>query len=202
MRLALTDVVRATGGRLSGGDGVRPGSVGTSIDGVAIDSRAVRPGQLFVPLVAERDGHEFVPAAVTAGAAAYLTSRSALTLGSEEPEAFGVPAVVVGDTTAALADLGRLARRHLGDRVVGVTGSVGKTSVKDLLAAVLGRRWVTAAALRSFNNELGVPLTLLNAPDDAGAAGGGVGGGGGGPVAPPRSVARPDRRGGAGGARA
>ena len=68
------------------------------------------------------------------------------------------------DTAAALQAAGRLARSHLPERVVGVTGSVGKTSVKDLLAAVLARRWTTAASLRSFNNELGVPLTLLNAP--------------------------------------
>src|SRR5829696_5993822 len=142
MRLALTDVVRATGGRLSGGAGARPGAVGASVEGVAIDSRAVRPGQLFVPLVAERDGHDFVPAALAAGAAAYLTSRTAWTVGADASDMSDVPAVVVGDTTDALADLGRFARRRLGDRVVGVTGSVGKTSVKDLLAAVLGRRWV------------------------------------------------------------
>jgi UDP-N-acetylmuramoyl-tripeptide--D-alanyl-D-alanine ligase len=77
----------------------------------------------------------------------------------------------VGDTAVALSALGAYARDRLDDRldgrVVGVTGSVGKTSVKDLLAVALGARWRTAASAGSFNNELGVPLTLLSAPDDA-----------------------------------
>jgi UDP-N-acetylmuramoyl-tripeptide--D-alanyl-D-alanine ligase len=73
--------------------------------------------------------------------------------------------VVVADTATALLDLGRAARRRLPDRVVGVTGSVGKTSVKDLLAAALRSRLRTSASVGSFNNELGVPLTLLNADE-------------------------------------
>jgi UDP-N-acetylmuramoyl-tripeptide--D-alanyl-D-alanine ligase len=150
--LLTSDVARATGGRLSGPD--------VTVSGVSIDSRTVRQGELFVPLVAERDGHEFIPKALASGAAAYLTSSPV-----EEPAGPAASAVVVADTTVALADLGRHARTELPDRVVGVTGSVGKTSVKDLLAAVLSVRWRTAANVRSFNNELGVPLTLLNAPE-------------------------------------
>jgi UDP-N-acetylmuramoyl-tripeptide--D-alanyl-D-alanine ligase len=146
--LLTSDVARATGGRLAGPD--------VTVSGVSIDSRTVRPGELFVPLVAERDGHEFIGKAVAAGASAYLTSAGVI-------EAEATP-IVVADTTAALAALGRYVRTLLPDRVVGVTGSVGKTSVKDLLVAVLGVRWPTSANLRSFNNELGVPLTLLNAP--------------------------------------
>ncbi len=152
--LLISDVARATGGRRSGPD--------VTVSGVSIDSRTVRAGELFVPVVAERDGHEFVAKALASGAAAYLTSQEPGADGDAEVEA---TAVAVADTAVALGDLGRHARTRLPDRVVGVTGSVGKTSVKDLLAAVLGERWPTAANLRSFNNELGVPLTLLNAPE-------------------------------------
>jgi UDP-N-acetylmuramoyl-tripeptide--D-alanyl-D-alanine ligase len=147
MELRCTDLAAAVGGRLEGPDVV--------IAGASIDSRSVVPGQLFVPVVAERDGHDFVPAALSAGAAAYLTSR---------PPAGGT-AIVVDDTVVALQAGGRHARRQVTGPVIGVTGSVGKTSVKDLLAAVLAQRLRTASSERSFNNELGVPLTLLNAAD-------------------------------------
>jgi len=151
MRLRTADLAAAVGGTLVGPDVV--------VDGAAIDSRVVRPGQLFVPIVAERDGHAFVPGALAAGAAAYLASDRGCV------EAAGGTAVLVDDTLAALQAAGRLARTHLPAPVVGVTGSVGKTSVKDLLAAALAQRFATAASERSFNNEMGVPLTLLGAPD-------------------------------------
>ena len=77
--------------------------------------------------------------------------------------------LVVDDTAAALLALGRLARNRLPDPVVGITGSVGKTCTKDLLAAILAHRWPTSASERSFNNELGVPLTLFGAPDGTAA---------------------------------
>jgi UDP-N-acetylmuramoyl-tripeptide--D-alanyl-D-alanine ligase len=111
-----------------------------------------------VPIVAARDGHEFVPAALKAGAAAYLTAH--------EPVAGDAAAIVVADTLEALGRVGALARARLPERVVGVTGSVGKTSVKDLLAAALRPTFRTVASERSFNNELGVPATLANAPED------------------------------------
>ncbi|MEA2828688.1 MAG: UDP-N-acetylmuramoyl-tripeptide--D-alanyl-D-alanine ligase [Actinomycetota bacterium] len=147
MELQASEVARATGGTLVGPDVV--------VRGVAIDSRLIEGGELFVPIVGDRDGHDFVDRALAAGAAAYLTSRT---------PAEGTTAIVVGDTGAALTALGRAARDYLPDRVVGITGSVGKTSTKDLLASVFSRRLVTAASLRSFNNELGVPMTLVNAP--------------------------------------
>lgn len=157
MRLTLSDLATAT-------DGTVTGDPGTVVDGLGIDSRALPPGSGFVALVAERDGHDFVPAAVAAGAAAVVASRPL-------PELDGsVPVLLVADTADALLAIGRLARTHLPERVVGVTGSVGKTSTKDILAAVLGSRWTTAASARSFNNEIGVPLTLVGAPSDTGAA--------------------------------
>jgi len=126
-----------------------------TVDGASIDSRLVAKGQLFIPIMAERDGHEFVPAALEAGAAAYLTSHPPV----------GGTAIVVEDTRGALTALGALARSRVAAHVVGITGSVGKTTTKDLVAGCLAASYRTAASVRSLNNELGVPLTLLNAPD-------------------------------------
>lgn len=147
MQLRTSDLATAVGGRLEGPDVI--------VDGATQDSRAVRPGQLFVPVVAERNGHDFIGAALSAGAAAYFTS------GPVE----GGTAIVVADTLVALGAAGHLARTRLPAPVIGVTGSVGKTSVKDLLAAVLGERLATHASVESFNNEIGVPLTLLAAAE-------------------------------------
>jgi UDP-N-acetylmuramoyl-tripeptide--D-alanyl-D-alanine ligase len=155
MRFRLDDIARAVDGSRHGDD--------VEVDGVAIDSRVLRGGELFVPIVADRDGHDFLGAAARAGAAAVLTHAAV------DPS-LGVAQVAVADTSAALLDIGRLARSRLGVLVVGITGSVGKTSVKDLTAAALAGRYRTAASERSFNNELGVPLTLANAPDDTEAA--------------------------------
>ena len=153
MRWTLTEIAAVTGGRLRG-DGA------TEVDGVTQDSRDVQPGMLFVPLVAERDGHDFIADAVAAGTPAYLTARGVAGVDAA--------AVEVDDTMAALTALAREARARLGAvPVVGITGSVGKTTTKDLLAAVLGRDRRVWASTRSFNNEIGVPITLLTAPADA-----------------------------------
>ncbi len=181
--MRTSEVAAATGGRLTGPD--------VTVSGAAIDSRLVAGGELFVPVVAERDGHDFIPAAVAAGAAAYLTARPVEAAGGR-PRA---TAVVVSDTGEALTALGRHARDRLaaavGARVVGITGSVGKTSVKDLLGVALAARWRTTASAGSFNNELGVPLTLLGAPGDAEALVVEMGSRGRGHVAALCAVARP-----------
>jgi UDP-N-acetylmuramoyl-tripeptide--D-alanyl-D-alanine ligase len=132
--------------------------IGTDIclEGASTDSRTIQPGQLYVPIMAERDGHSFIPAALRAGALAYLTAQ----------EPVGNTAIRVRDTAAALLSLGAFARDRV-DHAIGITGSVGKTTTKDLLAGCLASTFSTAASERSFNNELGVPLTLLNAPDSA-----------------------------------
>jgi UDP-N-acetylmuramoyl-tripeptide--D-alanyl-D-alanine ligase len=189
--MRTSEVAAATGGHVVGPD--------VTVAGAAIDSRLVAGGELFVAVVAERDGHDFVGAAVAAGAAAYLTSRPAAdVLGAapgHEPGAPRATAVEVADTGAALTALGAHARDRLdggvGGRVVGVTGSVGKTSVKDLLAVALGARWRTTASTGSFNNELGVPLTLVNAPADTEALGVEMGARAPGDVAALCAVARP-----------
>jgi len=150
VHLTVDEVARVTVGRTVG-------SPDLVVDGATMDSRALRPGQLFVALQGDRDGHAFVDSARAAGAAAALVERQ---------DDRG-PAVVVTDTRVALTALGAHARDRLGDiAVIAVTGSVGKTSVKDLIAAATSGSRATAASLRSFNNELGVPLTLLEAADD------------------------------------
>ncbi len=128
------------------------------ITGAAFDSRSLRPGDLFVPVVAARDGHQFVADAVAAGAGAYLTSRPA--------ESLPVPGIEVADTGDALMALAGWARSRITVPVVGITGSVGKTSTKDLVAAALRSKLRVAANERSFNNEQGLPVTILGASDD------------------------------------
>ena len=154
------------------------------VDGVSIDSRSVRPGDLFVPLVAERDGHLFIEGARKLGAVAWLTEPGRP--GWDQPGA-----VVVPDTAQALRRLGIHARSLLPDRVIGVTGSAGKTSTKDLLSGILRLHGPAAASEKSFNNELGVPLTLCNAPVGAWAAAIEMGARGIGHIASLCAVARP-----------
>ncbi len=168
-----SEVALAVGGRLIGPD--------VAVSGASIDSRTMVPGRLFVPVVAERDGHDFIDDALAAGATAYLTSAP--------PR--GAIAVVVEDTAAALAELGRYARGRFDGPVVGITGSVGKTSVKDMAAAAIGVGRLTHASPMSFNNELGVPLTLVNRPDSAEAVVVEMGARGKGHIAWLCSLARP-----------
>jgi UDP-N-acetylmuramoyl-tripeptide--D-alanyl-D-alanine ligase len=135
----------------------------TLIKSLVIDSRLGTEGSLFVAVRGERDGHDFIDDAVRGGAAAVLASdpsKLVATTGS-------VAAIVTADTGPALLALGAEARNRLAVPVVGITGSVGKTSTKDLAWAALSSTYRTVASDKSFNNELGVPLTLANAPDDA-----------------------------------
>ncbi|SDQ53675.1 UDP-N-acetylmuramoyl-tripeptide--D-alanyl-D-alanine ligase [Quadrisphaera sp. DSM 44207] len=159
--IALGDVAAATGGRLAGGADAE-----ALVTSVVPDSRAAAPQALFVAVPGEHvDGHDYALPAIGAGAVAVLAEREV-----------GVPAVVVpGAVRDALAALARevLARRRALAAstagpfdVVAVTGSSGKTSTKDLLAAVLGTAGPTVAPPGSFNNELGVPLTALTVAED------------------------------------
>jgi UDP-N-acetylmuramoyl-tripeptide--D-alanyl-D-alanine ligase len=123
-----------------------------SITGMALDSRKVVDGDLFVAIEgAQRDGHEFIETARDNGAAAALVSRNIAT---------DMPVLQVENTVAASAEIGRFARQRFTGTVVGITGSVGKTTAKTLLSAVLSRAGTTIATIGNENNELGVPLTL------------------------------------------
>ncbi|MFF6876545.1 MULTISPECIES: UDP-N-acetylmuramoyl-tripeptide--D-alanyl-D-alanine ligase [Streptomyces] len=123
---------------------------------VVRDSREAGPGSLFVAFAGERvDGHDFAAAVVEAGAVAVLGTRPV-----------GVPAIVVDDVQTALGALARHVVRRLGATLVALTGSAGKTSTKDLIAQVLGRKAPTVFTPGSLNNEIGLPLTALSATEE------------------------------------
>ncbi len=153
MELSASVLAALTRGTLMGAPEARATSF-------AIDSRVVERGACFIALVAERDGHDFVPDAFARGA------RVAVVTDDRDHHAPEATAVVrVDDAFGALADLGRAARAALGDVVVvGITGSAGKTGTKDLTAAALASTFAVHASPGSYNNEAGVPLTLLSAP--------------------------------------
>jgi UDP-N-acetylmuramoyl-tripeptide--D-alanyl-D-alanine ligase len=150
-------VAQAAGGRL-----VRRGE--GSPQRVVIDSRAVGPGDLFVGLPGEHvDGGRFAEQALQAGAWGVLVSPEHAPLQGQSPEWRAV--IAVDDPLAALGALAREWRRELGARVVGITGSTGKTSTKDLLAAMLAQRLRVVATHANLNTEIGLPLTILAAPE-------------------------------------
>lgn len=146
------EAAAATGGQASGAWEAR---------GVSIDSRTLEPGDLFVALSAARDGHGFVADALAKGAAAAMVEHRPPGV----PE--GAPLLLVDEVQAGLEALGRAARQRARARVVGITGSVGKTSVKEMLRTVLSRQGETHAAEKSYNNHWGVPLTLARMPRSA-----------------------------------
>ena len=159
MRLSLEEIAGAVGGT------VLPGvsTLSEPVEGVFIDSRAVTPGSLFVCLPGENaDGHDFARGAVEAGAAALLALRNPF---GETPS---VPVVVVDDVVVALGRLAHFWRKRLSrdTRVVGITGTAGKTTVKELLAQVLSRKGRTAKNHLNLNNQIGLPLSMLAASGD------------------------------------
>lgn len=155
--LSLTQVATITGGRVEAPEGVDPDVL--VVDGpVVTDSREAGPGGLYVARVGEHaDGHDFVDAAVALGAVAALTTR----------RVEGVPCVVVDDTQDGFAALARGVVDRVPElAVVGITGSSGKTSTKDLLGAVLATVGPTVAPVGSYNSEVGVPLTVCRVEPD------------------------------------
>jgi len=149
MEFTSSQIAHVTSGELKGEEKV--------IQAATQDSRKVTPGCLFIPLISERDGHAYIDEALSQGAAAYLTEQ--------EPKEG--TSIRVENTATALAQLGKSARFSFHVPVVGITGSVGKTSVKDMTSAVLSQQGEVHASINSYNNEIGVPLTLLNASDDS-----------------------------------
>ena len=151
--------------------------------GVSIDTRTLRPGDLFVALTGEsRDGHAFAARALAAGAAGVMVSR----------EIAGVENfLLVEDTLAALTRLGAFARARTGAGIVAVTGSVGKTTTKEMLRRMLGGFGPAHAADASFNNHIGVPLTLARMPRETAFAVLEIGMNHAGEIAPLARLARP-----------
>jgi UDP-N-acetylmuramoyl-tripeptide--D-alanyl-D-alanine ligase len=148
-KLRLSRVAEAVGGELRGGD--------VEVSTAVVDGRAAGPGALFVAIRGERaDGHDFIEQAFASGASAALVERVA----ADHPH------VLVEDATEAFLALAASERRAMEASVVAITGANGKTSTKDLAAAVLSTRFGVHASPASFNNEVGVPLTVLGAPPE------------------------------------
>ena len=124
--------------------------------GAGNDTRTLQPGQLFVALKGARDGNDYAPAAMEKGAAAVLCSR---TVGD-------YPAIVVEDTRLALGEIARQERQRLGVKVVGVTGSVGKSTTKEMIATVLESTYRTGKTPVNHNNDIGMPMAILGMPED------------------------------------
>ncbi|HUE86741.1 MAG TPA: UDP-N-acetylmuramoyl-tripeptide--D-alanyl-D-alanine ligase [Vicinamibacterales bacterium] len=151
LMLTAAMIATATGGTVAAGD---PYAV---VNGFSIDSRTLQPGDVFFAIVAERDGHAFVEAAIEKGAA------GAVVHSMEGPplRPAGPFIIQVADTTTALQDLGRFVRREAGARVVAITGSAGKTTTKDTIAEFLSGKYRVAKNKGNLNNHLGLPLSLL-----------------------------------------
>jgi len=153
MRMSLSDILTATGAVGDVGERGNP-----LIETVRIDSRAIVPGCLCVCVPGERlDGHHFAAEAVTKGAAAVLADRPLAGL----PE--GTPVLLVRDTVVALGKLAQAWRERVRPKLVAVTGSAGKTTVKELIAAILSKVGPTAKNYKNFNNHIGLPLSMLEA---------------------------------------
>lgn len=174
---SAAEAAAATGGRTAGD---------WRAAGVSIDTRSLNPGDLFVALKDARDGHDFVGQAFENGAAAALVSR--IPDGTADTDRL----LIVDDVLAALERLGAAGRARSRAQVVGITGSVGKTSTKEMLRVVLARQGKVHAAEKSFNNHWGVPLTLARLPQDADFAVVEIGMSNPGEIAPLARLARPD----------
>lgn len=156
MKLSAREITQATGGALIAG------SLEILCDGVSIDSRTICSGQLFVPLRGARyDGHDFIVDALQRGAAGFLCER-----GQAPTTPSSRVAIRVHDAFHALHDLARYALGKLNAPAIAVAGSNGKTTTKELIAHVLSQGFRTHATVGNQNTEIGLPLTVLNAPDD------------------------------------
>lgn len=150
MKLSIEEIVQATGGRL-----LSPGRA-RHVNGVSINSKTVRRGNCFIAIRGERhDGHRFASEAVHKGAVAVIVSREVTNV----PSTIGV--ILVKDTTAAFGELARHYRLKFKVTVIAITGSAGKTTTKNLMAAVLAKRYRVLKNEGTQNNHIGVPLTLL-----------------------------------------
>ncbi len=145
------EAVAATGGK---------SAVDWQVSGVSIDTRTLQKGDLFVALTDIRDGHDFVAHALEKGAAAALVSRV------PDSVAADAPLLIVDDVLLGLEALGLAARARITGKVIGVTGSVGKTGTKEMLRCALTGQGHVHAAEKSYNNHWGVPLTLARMPRD------------------------------------
>ena len=127
-----------------------------SFFGACNDTRVLKPGQLFVALQGERDGHDYIDAAMSKGAAAVLCTRM---MGD-------YPAIYVSNPRLALGEIARRERMRIGMKVVGITGSVGKSTTKEMVASVMETTFRTAKTPANHNNDIGMPMAILEMPED------------------------------------
>ncbi len=147
--------------KMCGGTGLKEKYEDIVIKGVSTDSRNISPGQLFIPLIGENfNGHDFITMAISKGAVASLWNKN------EPMPNNDFPFIVVEDTTIALQQLAKSYREELNTKVIGITGSNGKTSTKDILASLLKTQYKTHKTLANFNNYIGLPLTILSMDED------------------------------------
>ena len=147
--------------KMSSGSNLKKEHEEIIINGVSTDSRNINIGQLFVPLTGENfNGHKFIRDAIKKGAVAALWSRR------EPIPNIDFPFILVDDTLIALQELAKAYRNQLRTKVIGITGSNGKTSTKDILASLLKTRYKTHKTFGNFNNHIGVPLTILGMDED------------------------------------
>ena len=163
MRFTIDEAARATGGSFS----IDPVSDQMEITSLTWDSRSVEPGALYVALPGERvDGHAFAASAVAAGAVCVLAQHALDQASADQIAAAGAAVIQVPDTQAAVTALARAWRDRLEGRVIGITGSTGKTTTKNLVRDVLVAAGSVCATKGNQNNELGVPNTVLAAQAD------------------------------------
>lgn len=144
------------------GFGLRSEFEDIEIKGVSTDTRTIAPGQLFIPLIGENfNGHKFLKIAIDKGAKASLWKK-------DEPihEDLDFPLIFVDDTLDALQELAKSYREQLNVKVIGITGSNGKTSTKDILASLLNTQYKTHKTVGNYNNQIGLPLTILAMDED------------------------------------
>jgi UDP-N-acetylmuramoyl-tripeptide--D-alanyl-D-alanine ligase len=166
----------------------RRGELAATVSGISIDSRSIAPGEAFFAIRGDhRDGHEFVSAALSAGAALAVVAA-----GRRAQFPADAPLLVVPDVLAALRDLAAAARTRMSGKVIGVTGSVGKTGTKEALRLALSKDDETHASAASYNNHWGVPLSLARCPSSARYAVFEMGMNHQGEIAPLSRLVRPD----------
>ena len=155
----LAEIAKACNGEYVGDESLK----NTKITSVERDSRQVKNGSLFLAIKGERvDGHDFIEKCFAQGAVCALCEKA--------PENATKPCIVVPSTLDAVKKIGRAYREKFDIPVIGISGSVGKTSTKEMLYAVLSQKFKTHKTQGNLNNELGVPLTLLSMPEDTEAA--------------------------------
>lgn len=159
-RITIGLIQAATDGRLLAGDPA------AAVEAVSTDSRTAKAGELFIPIIGENhDAHKFIPMAYENGCRAFLTAREDAARGLEEASV-----ILVEDTTKAMQKLAAWYLKELGLKTVAVTGSVGKTSTRDMVYNILREKYVTGTTVGNFNNDIGVPQTIFTFDDSMEAA--------------------------------